>query len=50
MLTFRQMDLADETLADQFLDIANSNINDTIEEVNCESINNNALTSATMLL
>ena len=36
------MDLEDETLADQFLDIANSNLNNTIEEVNDESINANA--------
>ena len=44
MLTFRQMDLADENVADQFLNIANSNINNVVEEVNNESINNNAST------
>ena len=44
MLTFRQMDLADEILADHFLNIANSNINNITEEANNESINNNAST------
>ena len=44
MLTFKQMDLADENLADQFLNIANSNVNNIAEEFNHGSINNNAST------
>ena len=44
MLTFRQMDLADENLTDQFLNIANSNTNDVTEEARNESINDNAST------